>query len=534
MHRAAARQRHLRDFITRCATLNFEQIDARAWYVQSLCELLHVRAAGLLFVQDHNNELVLYEAGDDNIQLFYPDEFNWDMGLVEKSILTSTSVLLSHRQDISSASLFRPLSDLKPGRLLCEPLIFEGQCLGATILLDQVEEEFASWGVNVVRQVGEMIARTLIFKRQVKQLSITNAELEFNRWQLINSRNTLRALFDSVPFSIYIVDRDYTLCAVNMDMARRIKRPPNKLVGLTCYQAFYNRNDICPDCNVAQAFFNGRPANRVRRKWENDRDLMEWEINVYPIADENNQVVRAIVFEQDVTEKRRLEANLVQSEKLAAVGQLAAGIAHEIYNPLTAILANAQMMERELDPEDDRQELVELITKAGTRAAEVVRSLLDMARKEKYVFEPTDINETVQAALKLTNHEMVKRNISLTFDPDPALPFVNASKDHLQVVWVNLLANAMDAMGEGNHEIKIETSLHSNKVQIIFTDTGKGIPSENLPRIFEPFYTNKAAGQGTGLGLSVCHRIIKQHGGAIHVGSQLGKGTQFTIHLPLS
>jgi two-component system NtrC family sensor kinase len=285
---------------------------------------------------------------------------------------------------------------------------------------------------------------------------------------------------------------------------------------------------------VAQAFFNGRPANRVRRKWENDRDLMEWEINVYPIADENNQVVRAIVFEQDVTEKRRLEANLVQSEKLAAVGQLAAGIAHEIYNPLTAILANAQMMERELDPEDDRQELVELITKAGTRAAEVVRSLLDMARKEKYVFEPTDINETVQAALKLTNHEMVKRNISLTFDPDPALPFVNASKDHLQVVWVNLLANAMDAMGEGNHEIKIETSLHSNKVQIIFTDTGKGIPSENLPRIFEPFYTNKAAGQGTGLGLSVCHRIIKQHGGAIHVGSQLGKGTQFTIHLPLS
>jgi two-component system NtrC family sensor kinase len=239
-------------------------------------------------------------------------------------------------------------------------------------------------------------------------------------------------------------------------------------------------------------------------------------------------------LEQDVTEKRRLEASLAQSEKLAAVGQLAAGLAHEINNPLTAIIANTQLLQRELKADEDIMEMIDLIARAGQRAAQVVRNLLDMARKEEYIFEPVDLDQTLQKAFALVQHELVARSIQLSYEPAEGLPKILASKDHLQGVWVNLLTNAIDSFEECDHrEIRVATTMQNNEVRVIFMDNGKGIPSEKLNRIFEPFYTTKAPGRGTGLGLSLCHRIIKQHGGSIHVDSEVGVGTIFTVALPI-
>ena len=135
------------------------------------------------------------------------------------------------------------------------------------------------------------------------------------------------------------------------------------------------------------------------RRWISEEETNEWEISTYPILDEKDRVAQAIVLEQDITEKRRLESILAQSEKLAAVGQLAASVAHEINNPLTAIIANAQILQRELPPNDELQESVELIARAGTRATHVVRNLLDFARKERYYMAVTDINETIRLSL---------------------------------------------------------------------------------------------------------------------------------------
>jgi two-component system NtrC family sensor kinase len=243
--------------------------------------------------------------------------------------------------------------------------------------------------------------------------------------------------------------------------------------------------------------------------------------------------MQTIVFEQDVTEKRRLEANLIRSEKLAAVGQLAAGIAHEINNPLTAILANAQMLQREIPEDDDRQELVDLISRAGSRASQVVRNLLDLARKEKFEFLPTDVNETIRKSLELLQFEIAKRSVDLIFEPDENLPFVRASQDHLEGVWINLLTNAMDALSNGQKTIQVCTRHVGSEVHVIVSDSGEGIPPAALSRIFEPFFTTKSPGEGTGLGLSVVHRVIKQHGGMIHVDSQIDRGTQFTVALPI-
>jgi two-component system NtrC family sensor kinase len=260
---------------------------------------------------------------------------------------------------------------------------------------------------------------------------------------------------------------------------------------------------------------------------------MEWEISTYPIRDESGEVVQAILLEQDVTEKRRLEATLAQSEKLAAVGQLAAGVAHEINNPLTAILANAQMLQRELPAQDDRQELVELITEAGHSATQVVRNLLDLAREEQYEFTPTNLNETIRRALALIQHETMHQPLQVSFIAADDLPLILGSQDHLTGVWINLITNAIDALEDKGGEIRILTLQAGDEVQVHVIDTGVGIPPESLSRIFEPFYTTKTTGRGTGLGLSICDRTVKLHGGRILVNSQLGKGTEFIVVLPV-
>jgi two-component system NtrC family sensor kinase len=224
---------------------------------------------------------------------------------------------------------------------------------------------------------------------------------------------------------------------------------------------------------------------------------------------------------------------LIQSEKLAAVGQLAAGVAHEINNPLAAIIANAQILLRETSPDDkDIRESLELIELAGSRASQVVKNLLGFARKEDYDFVRLDINETIQNAISLVQHEINSRQLKINLNLKDDLPPAVASKDHIQGVWINLLMNAIDAIDLSPGQITISTDYQNKEFKIVIEDNGKGIPPDKLARIFEPFYKTKSAGKGTGLGLSVCNRIIKKHSGEISAESVLGQGSKFVVTLP--
>ncbi len=161
-----------------------------------------------------------------------------------------------------------------------------------------------------------------------------------------------------------------------------------------------------------------------------------------------------------------------------------------------------------------------------------MRNLLDFARKDERRLSLTDVHETLQRALELVHHEVASRGVHLEFAPDPTLPPILANQDGLQSVWLNLLLNALDALDKTPATITVRTSQVPGAVVVSVSDNGKGIPSDDLNRIFEPFFTTKTAGQGTGLGLSVCHRIVAQHGGRIGVESQLGLGSTFTVTLP--
>jgi two-component system NtrC family sensor kinase len=348
------------------------------------------------------------------------------------------------------------------------------------------------------------------------------------------SCDALRAIINSIPFALYVVDANYTLITANTTLTQRTHQVSEALVGQICYQALYQTAQPCPGCLVHETLQEARPTTRIRQSRQNGQEMQLWEVGSYPIWDAQGQVIQAILLEQEVTERHRLESLVAQSEQLAAIGQLAAGVAHEINNPLTAILANAQLLQREIEPEDDKQELVSMISEAGSRAAQVVRSLLDLARLEQYEFLPSNVNESIRKAVELVKHEIVSKNIHLNTELSSTLPLIRASQSHLQGVWVNLLLNATDAFEEPAGEIRVTANRVGNDVQVIIADNGKGISPEHLPHIFDPFYTTKSAGHGTGLGLSVCDRVIKRHNGHIQIKSEAGKGTEITVTLPVT
>jgi two-component system, NtrC family, sensor kinase len=423
-------------------------------------------------------------------------------------------------------------SNLSIKSIIAIPLFSGLEVVGILACENKKDREFLPSDIHLLEVVGKMVIGPLTSVRMIQQLQVINAHLEASRWELIRSRNTLRSLIDNLPVSLYIIDRMYRLVAVNSARAKRVNGHPHSVVGKVCFEALYLRNEPCINCLVAETFFKKKTTFRAERYWQEMGESKEWEVGSYPILDESGGVLQVILVEEDVTERRRMEGILTQSEKMAAVGQLAAGIAHEINNPLTVILANAQILEKELPDDNDWKELANFIHRAGTRALNSVRNLLNFARKEPLDFEPISINETVERAIEMLKHEIMQRSVELTFEADPNLPELLASANNLQSVWLNLMMNAIDSTELTKGKIRVRSFQQGSEIRVSITDNGQGIQEESLSRIFEPFYTTKGPSRGTGLGLSICHRIIKQHGGHIQVDSVVNKGTTFTVVLP--
>jgi two-component system NtrC family sensor kinase len=243
--------------------------------------------------------------------------------------------------------------------------------------------------------------------------------------------------------------------------------------------------------------------------------------------------------ERDKAQRVESEIRLLQSEKQASVGRLAAGVAHEINNPLTGVLTFTHMLLRRKDINEEIRADLTTIAKATERVRTIVKGLLDFSRQTVLAPEPTDINELVRSAVKLVENNALVKGVHLTFTPIEGLPVRKVDRSAMQGVLLNIIMNALDATRAGG-SILVTTNLGysastmtEKRIEISVTDTGHGIPSENLDKIFDPFFTTKDVGQGTGLGLSVSLGIIERHGGSIQVQSTMGKGSTFTTWLPL-
>jgi PAS domain S-box-containing protein len=252
------------------------------------------------------------------------------------------------------------------------------------------------------------------------------------------------------------------------------------------------------------------------------------------MKDDAQAVIGIVGVGQDLTERRELEAQLFHSAKLASLGVMAGGIAHEIRNPLGISSAAAQILLENPGSENLRKECAQKIYVGIKRASQIIEELLKFARPSQGRFELINVNDAIEETFTLIEKQLVLMQIEIQKNLSNTICLVKAEENLLKQAFLNIMLNAANAMPTGG-VLAVTTSIDKdNKIMVKVNDTGCGIPSENLDRVFDPFFTTMAVGSGTGLGLSITYSIIKQHGGTIHVESTVGKGSTFTIQLPAS
>lgn len=272
-------------------------------------------------------------------------------------------------------------------------------------------------------------------------------------------------------------------------------------------------------------------VGQIQNKRKNG-ELFHSELVISPIIDEHKKVIGFLGAHRDITEQKMLEQQLLRAQKMETFGTLAAGIAHEVGNPLTSISSIVQILQRSTSDEFIKDKL-ELVKNQINRITKIIRELVDFSRPSPHIVQDVDVNTVVKEALNIVQYGKKVRNIKFVVQLEEQLPHVAVVSDQLVQVFLNILMNAVDACEEKPSTISVSTQRKDDMIDIIMKDTGCGIAEENLQKIFDPFFTTKEAGRGTGLGLWVSLGIIKNFGGDIHVESELGVGTTFIVTLPV-
>ncbi|RPI26611.1 MAG: PAS domain-containing protein [Acidobacteria bacterium] len=263
-----------------------------------------------------------------------------------------------------------------------------------------------------------------------------------------------------------------------------------------------------------------------------DRNARLVNVSLAPFFLEEGINTGTLLLMDDVTEKVRLEGQLLQAERLSSIGLFAAGVAHEVNTPLAGISSYTQMLLKEAPDGSSQQELLKKIERQSFRASNIVNNLLRFARVSDTELQAVNLNSLMIEALSLVEHQFKRSHIDINLHLDPSLPATLGNGGRLQQVFMNLFLNAKDAMPEGG-QLRIRSYREDSRLVVEVQDTGNGIAPEDVKRIYDPFFTTKEVGKGTGLGLSVSYGIIQEHSGQISVESQPGKGTTFTLQLPL-
>lgn len=357
--------------------------------------------------------------------------------------------------------------------------------------------------------------------------------------------------FNSITDLISIHNRDLKIMRVNKAFANMFKMKPEKIIGKTCHNILHGTETIVDNCPFKQAL---ETKKTVRVDFFEPRLGIYFEVSVSPIFNEEGEVIATVHIAKDISERKNAEQQLqttyqklketqqqlIQSSKMAAMGQLVAGVSHELSQPLTGIKGFAQAVLMDLEENSPlRQDLQKIIEQAD-RMDNIIKNLRFFARKSEFKTEKLDINKPLRGSLMLLNQQLKVHNIRLNTSLDENLPKILGDANQLQQVFLNLLTNARDAIDSLKRptggEIIIKTSLSKDKnnIEITFQDTGCGIPDKHLEYIFDPFFTTKSFQGGMGLGLSIVYGIIEEHKGSIEVKSQEGKGTTLRITLPIT
>lgn len=418
------------------------------------------------------------------------------------------------------------------------PLHINGEIKGAIVV-----------GFNDGRDLKEREIRLIEAATQMAAMSINlSANYEDALNDSVNeareeNRKFTEAVLDALPVSLYVVDRDYRIVTWNKHREVGVLGIPRELaIGRDVFDVLekYPQGRVREE--FERAFRTGNIERIEQQTVADDGSTRHWMVSKVPMRDANTgEVTHVITVGEDVTVRVEAIHAINRAEKLAAVGRLAAGIVHEINNPLATIAACAEALEQRVDEgafqasdaADDLTEYLGLIKSEAFRCKTITTDLLDFSRVRTGERTNVDIGEIVRSAANLISHQ--KRGVGITQELliEPGLPPVSADGGQIQQAIIALATNGIDAMPDGG-TLTFRAFQKGSRVGIEVADTGTGISQENVSKIFEPFFTTKEIGKGTGLGLAVCYGIISEHDGRISVRSTVGKGTTFSIFLPVA
>lgn len=364
-------------------------------------------------------------------------------------------------------------------------------------------------------------------------------ELEAANLGLRSKGNELQAMFDSISDGVVVYDQHGVVQHRNHVCPKLF--PQETLPGCSCRELFHPEHESSPlQCPVERALTGERVEISFTFQLSKEK-IRYFDVTATPIEDVHGERNRALVFLRDVTEKRIQELHLMQTEKLSSIGVLAAGVAHEINNPLSSVAGYAEALLRRLnedealleDPRlDDFSKYLQVIIRESYRCKGIIDCLLSFSRKSDGSVSNVNINDILKEVLELVRYKSRYERIDIQMNLQSDLPDIVGDPSGLRQVCMNLLINAHQAInGAGLVEISTSSSEQST-VLFQIRDTGSGISRDAIDQIWDPFFTTKEVGQGLGLGLAVTYNIVKRHGGDITVESQKGKGSKFTVRMP--
>jgi two-component system NtrC family sensor kinase len=374
-----------------------------------------------------------------------------------------------------------------------------------------------------------------------KEVQTKINELQKSNLELERKRRQVQAILDGITDIVAVVTPGYQIKIVNNSFYEIYKAadPIDKL----CYKIFRNQNQPCTVCPLRDALQRNRVCHQNTIIAVDGRNR-HFAITASPLSAAEGQPGDIIIVKRDVTLEKEYQEQYYHAEKMATIGLLAAGVAHEINNPLTAISGFTQGLQRRLPQleqlainpklKKDYEEYLDIINKECQRCRDIVQSLLTFSPRRNTEYCRVELNTLVENVMRLLHHRIKQLPPDrITLELAQGLPAVKGSPAELEQVILNLILNALDAVDEKTGKIFLKTHGNdSDRIVLEVVDNGSGIEAENMPKLFDPFYTTKSVGQGVGIGLSTCYHIIQAHGGEISVDSAPGKGAAFKVNLP--
>jgi two-component system, NtrC family, sensor kinase len=419
---------------------------------------------------------------------------------------------------------------------LLAPLVYQGERLGLLECRVRDETALRVWH-EVVATVANILAPLLSTIALSEDLA---SEVALRTREIDAQRRFTSRIIDSLPVGLYVIDHVYRIQAWNRKRETGTQGVSREdALGRTVFEVLHRQPRGLLQQEFDRVFATGK-IEEVEVSTDTRDGPRYYRISKIPMRLDDEHVTHVITIGEDVTQAKLAQQQISQTEKLAAVGQLAAGVMHELNNPLATIGACVEALSARLDdlPHSPRQtvaEYLEIVQSELTRCKSIVDGLLDFSRPKGRAKYPVQINQVVEDALFLVRHHDRFKRIKLDRRVTDDLPPVEANAEQLMQVFLDLMLNAIDAM-DGRGTLTIATRLspaRPDELWVEISDTGMGIPRENIAKIFEPFFTTKAPGQGTGLGLSIAYAIVQHHGGRIVVDSQIGSGSTFRVVLPV-